>query len=476
MNYSRLMAADEEGTLKVLSAHRAVIDGIIEFHEGRIVSTAGDSVLAEFASPVEAVRCAVEVQDALRTRNDSLPEDKRLKFRVGVNLGDVMVKGDDLLGDGVNVAARLESIAEPDGICISASVYDLIRGKLDLGFVDIGEQNLKNIDHPIRVYRIDRDGMPVPKPGPARKASRTTRARWLSGAVGAAIAAGAAAWYLGLLPATPRQADQARTAASEQKAQAEAAAAAEAKRALEEQRLAAELARARAEADEARKRAQAETTAATYAKRALEEQRAAAAKASADAELARAHAEAESVRRKAQAELAAAQQARSAAEREAVARAAESAAAAQPAQAPRTAQETPSPAPAMAAAPAASIQSPPSTAAAGNRYQGKWDASIKCEAWKTMDPFESAFRSRVVNGEFLLARGKRDQPGFIELRGTPGADGTLVLTGRGITGLRAPRPAQPYPARLEGKFEGDRYRGNGTLARRPCVVDISRAQ
>ena len=104
VGYSRMMGANEEATLKTLSAHRAVIDGIIEFHDGRIVGTAGDSVLAEFGSPVEAVRCAVEIQDALRTRNDSLPEERRLPFRVGVNLGDVMIKGNDLLGDGVNVA------------------------------------------------------------------------------------------------------------------------------------------------------------------------------------------------------------------------------------------------------------------------------------------------------------------------------------------------------------------------------------
>ena len=113
VGYSRMMAADEEGTMKILSAHRSVIDGIIQFHEGRIINTAGDSVLAEFASPTQAVRCAVEIQDALKTRNDSLPEDRQMQFRIGVNLGDVMVKGDDLLGDGVNIAARLEGIAEP---------------------------------------------------------------------------------------------------------------------------------------------------------------------------------------------------------------------------------------------------------------------------------------------------------------------------------------------------------------------------
>jgi class 3 adenylate cyclase len=150
VGYSKHMGQDEEGTIQVLAAHRAVIDGIIAFHRGRIVGTAGDSVLAEFTSAVEAVRCAVEIQDALRTRNDALPEHRRLQFRVGVNLGDVVVKDADLLGDGVNVAARLESLAEPGGICIASSVYDQITGKLDLGFQDIGEQSLKNITRPVR--------------------------------------------------------------------------------------------------------------------------------------------------------------------------------------------------------------------------------------------------------------------------------------------------------------------------------------
>jgi class 3 adenylate cyclase len=154
VGYSKQMGQDEEGTIHVLQAHRAVIDGIIAFHHGRIVSTAGDSVLAEFSSAVEAVRCAVEIQDALKTRNDSLPEHRKMLFRVGVNLGDVVVNNDDLLGDGVNVAARLESMAEPGGICIASSVYDQITGKLDLGFQDIGQQNLKNISRPIHVYRV----------------------------------------------------------------------------------------------------------------------------------------------------------------------------------------------------------------------------------------------------------------------------------------------------------------------------------
>ena len=125
--YSRLMAADEEGTLATLNACRQVIDELIARHHGRIFTTAGDSVMAEFASAVEAVRCAAAIQQAIERRNGDLPEPRRMLFRVGVNLGDVMVGGDNLFGDGVNVAARLEGAAEPGGICISGAVYDQIR-------------------------------------------------------------------------------------------------------------------------------------------------------------------------------------------------------------------------------------------------------------------------------------------------------------------------------------------------------------
>jgi adenylate cyclase len=202
VGYSRLMAEDEEGTVRVLAAHRSVIDGIIEYHDGRIVGTAGDSVLAEFASPVEALRCAVEIQAALETRNASLPEARRLRFRIGINLGDVMVKGDDLLGDGVNVAARLEGIAQPGGICISSSVYDQIAGKLDLGFVEMGAQNLKNIDRPIRAYSVQPGAAGV-KAAP-RKRPRSAAPILAGLAAVVALGVGAAWWaYLRSNAASP---------------------------------------------------------------------------------------------------------------------------------------------------------------------------------------------------------------------------------------------------------------------------------
>jgi len=155
--YARLMAADEEGTLATLNARRQVIDELIGRHHGRIFTTAGDSVMAEFASAVEAVRCAAAIQQEIARRNADLPEARRMLFRIGVNLGDVMVGGDNLFGDGVNVAARLEGEAEPGGICISGAVYDQIRNKVDLGFEDFGERSLKNIGYPVRVFALRPD-------------------------------------------------------------------------------------------------------------------------------------------------------------------------------------------------------------------------------------------------------------------------------------------------------------------------------
>jgi class 3 adenylate cyclase/TolB-like protein/Tfp pilus assembly protein PilF len=151
--YSRLMGADEEGTLAQLKAHRRqLVDPKIKQHHGRIVKTTGDGMLVEFASPVEAVRCAVEVQRGMVTRNADVPEDQRITFRVGINLDDVIAETDDLYGEGVNVAARLENLAEPGGLAISRMVRDAIRDKLPFPFADAGEHKVKNIARPVRVY------------------------------------------------------------------------------------------------------------------------------------------------------------------------------------------------------------------------------------------------------------------------------------------------------------------------------------
>ena len=152
--YSRLMGRDEVGTLARLKACRTIIDGLIASHRGRIFNTAGDSVVADFASAVDAVQCAVAVQAAMATENASGTPDQPMLFRIGVHVGDVVVDGANLLGDGVNIAARLESFAEPGSICISATARDHIGNKLPLTFDDLGDQEVKNIDQPIRAYRV----------------------------------------------------------------------------------------------------------------------------------------------------------------------------------------------------------------------------------------------------------------------------------------------------------------------------------
>jgi len=169
--YSRLMGEDEEATLRTLTLHRKLIDSQIEQHHGRFVNSAGDSVLAEFASVVEAVNCAVKIQAGLKAENANLPPERRMEFRIGVNLGDVMVEGDQIHGDGVNVAARVESLAEPGGISISGIVHEQVRDRLPLCYQDCGEQTVKNIARPVHVWRVLLDGA-TPAPRATRRFPR----------------------------------------------------------------------------------------------------------------------------------------------------------------------------------------------------------------------------------------------------------------------------------------------------------------
>ncbi len=196
--YSRLMEADEEGTLAALRAHRAVVDGLIAAHRGRVFNTAGDSVIAEFASAVEATLCAVEIQQEIRRRNEAVPRDKRLEFRIGLNIGDVMVEGGNLFGDGVNVADRVQKLAEPGGICIARNVQDHLRNKADLTLEPMGEHQVKNIATPVSVYRVLLPGT-ARRPLHRRWAAALGRHRRLAAAAVLLllIAAGAlAAWPL----------------------------------------------------------------------------------------------------------------------------------------------------------------------------------------------------------------------------------------------------------------------------------------
>ena len=156
-SYSRLMALDEEAALATLSAHRAIADELIVAFRGRIANTAGDSVLAEFASVVDAVRCAIEIQDKIAAANGKLLEARQMLFRIGINVGDVMVKNGDIFGDGVNVAARLQTLANAGGICVSRGVRDSIRHLAGFSFEDLGEQVVKNIARPVRAFRVTID-------------------------------------------------------------------------------------------------------------------------------------------------------------------------------------------------------------------------------------------------------------------------------------------------------------------------------
>jgi len=394
VNYSRHMGEDEEGTMRELAAHRAVIDRIIAAHEGRIVGTQGDSVLAEFASPVEAVRCAVEIQEGVHTRNETLPEGDRLHFRIGVNLGDVMIDGADILGDGVNVAARLEGIADPGGICISSSVYDQIAGKLSLGFVDLGEQSLKNIARPIRVYQFDRTGA-VGGSRRAQAARRKTGA--IAGSVAVLLLAVGGAWQAGLFDrrAEPKPGP---LPAAVPAVVAPAAASEEIK---------------------------------------LKLQIAEAEKAKAEAELARARSDNEAARQRAEAELA----------RQ---RAAPRVAAVERKDSPTvvpTPATTGAPAPVATAVPTPLPPAAPLPAAVANAAppavpvtafapvaSGTGTATRDCEGFEELRAFsETQLAVRVEDGMISVERGTRGEVGYMFIKGRPTADGHLALAGTAIS-------------------------------------------
>jgi len=274
--YSRLMGEHEEATVQALRGHRAVFEALLKQHHGRIFNTAGDAILAEFPSAVEAVRCATEIQSALQTRNEHLPPEQKMLFRMGINVGDVVVQDGDLLGDGVNVAARIQTIAEPGGICIAGSVYDQIQNKLSLQFKPMGEQQFKNIGQKVRTFTIthgERGALPTAL---RRTGAKSAAALGLGALALAALAAGGYFFYRDYeakraeqsalsaqLEAERKAAEDARHAAEEQsrraveaedRAEREQLKAEAAKReaALQAQVQSAEDARRRAEADRKR--------------------------------------------------------------------------------------------------------------------------------------------------------------------------------------------------------------------------------
>jgi adenylate cyclase len=214
VGFSRLMGEDEAGTHRALGELRRAVDPLIADHNGRIVGTAGDSVLADFSSVVDALNCALEMQRAAHAINDPFPPERRLELRIGVNLGDVIVDGEDIFGDGVNIAARLEALAQPGTVCISQTVYDHVRNKLDLAYRPLGAHRVKNIAEPVRAYAV---GVATAAPRRRRKrqpliTAAATIALMIAGLVAWEVYSGAGRELLGL-GAAPKAVDVTRLAA-----------------------------------------------------------------------------------------------------------------------------------------------------------------------------------------------------------------------------------------------------------------------
>ena len=194
VGYSRMMAEDETATIHTLSDYREAIALLVRQHRGRVVDAPGDNVLADFRSALEAVRCAIELQAVLRARNASLPDERRMQFRIGVHMGDVAVEGERVYGDGVNIAARLEGLADAGGICISATVHEQVRNKLDVSFVDLGDQDVKNIPERVRVYRVQPEGAPTQATAKAPSSPRSPLRTAALAAVAFVVLAVGALW------------------------------------------------------------------------------------------------------------------------------------------------------------------------------------------------------------------------------------------------------------------------------------------
>jgi adenylate cyclase len=199
--YSRLMHSDEAATVRDLKAHQSVILPLIGRHGGRIIDTAGDGIMAEFPSVIGATECAVEIQTVMAARNEEVPESRRMLFRIGINLGDVIHDEHRIYGDGINIAARLEALAEPGGVLVSGTVYDHVRGKLPVTFEDMGERQVKNIEQPVRIYQLH-----IPEASSqavvatlGRRPAMTERRHWIGwGAAAFLVLLGAAGTWYGL--------------------------------------------------------------------------------------------------------------------------------------------------------------------------------------------------------------------------------------------------------------------------------------
>ena len=203
--YSRLMGEDEVATVRTLEAYRETMAMLIQQYHGRVVDSPGDNLLAEFGSVVDAVQCAVEVQQVLKAKNAESTESRKMQFRIGINLGDVIEEGDRIYGDGVNIAARIEGLAEGGGICISGTVYDSIKNKLSLSYESLGEHTVKNIAEPVRVYRMRIGPAAVPPDVRKERKARIKKWQWAAFALVIVLAGALAIWnfYFRLPPIEP---------------------------------------------------------------------------------------------------------------------------------------------------------------------------------------------------------------------------------------------------------------------------------
>lgn len=460
-NFSGLVARDEERTLKILTGHRAIIDGTITAHGGRIVTTAGDSVLAEFPSPVPAVRAALEIQQALAERNAAAAPAPPLLFRIGVNVGDVVVEGDNILGDGVNVAVRLENLAPPGGICVSASVRDHVSGKLDGRFQDLGNQFLKNIPRPVRVFQV------VPAlagPESFLLPARLAASKVALGAAAAALLLGIGVWLS--LTRAPAELDLAADEAQVKASVDERAFWESVRKTADPAELRAYLERYPNGAFAELAQARLEGIKAGSARRREEEEAAtkAAAAARAQVEAARLHKQAEAAMAKAAAEQAAA--ARLKAEAEAAAARAKSASrAASEAQQKLTRSQSNT---------YASAGERMSYVRSASPLDGRWTADWSCEASAEQGAGTLRLPAQIQFREVKIETGQVGLPGYFRAYGTIAEDGSFQLMGTSLP--RTQRIVGVEDAmQFSGRLEGEQLEATGNIGKRRCSLLLTRA-
>jgi len=459
-NFSGLVARDEEGTLKVLAAHRTVIDEAIANHGGRIVTTAGDSVLAEFASPVPAVRAAIEIQRALAQCNVQTASSDPLLFRIGVNIGDVVVEGDNILGDGVNIAVRVENLAPPGGICISSGVRDHVAGKLEARFQDLGSQFLKNIPRPVRVYQVIPDlagGESFLRP------ARLAAHKVALGAAAATLLLAIGAW----ISATRAPSEfEVSTTSSKPAANADEIAYWESvKKSVDPNELRAYLAKYPQGAFAELARARLEGMQAGTARH--REEREAATKAQ---EAAQAHAEATRLRAEAEAAIAKASSEQATASR---LKAEADAAAGRAAAATRAATEAQQKLARSQNAPFGSAGERVTFVRAVSPLDGRWTADWSCEASAEQPAGTMRMPALIQFREVKIESGQVGLPGYFRAYGTVAEDGSFQLVGTSLP--KSQRIIGVEDAlQIAGRLEGERLEGTGTLGKRRCSFLLTR--